>query len=242
MSIWSIGEQLPASCPWLQRPLYHPFDVKGGIDNNLRKKTQRIFWKWYIHRMKVYIFLKNRKLLWRNNCAKNFIRSKIFKIYTFDWVGWQTDKDPWANGITTSVSSPTSVAQELPGSSKIVALARIRPLSQNYREVYMLSTSPLTSANWVFDQACGAMRLVADRVPCLYGLIPLKPSWRQGKSDLVGRKKNNNTVAISRGVLAQWSNKNNKFKKKKQEKGAVNVVFLCSCWDGLMNGKWWVMW
>lgn len=57
----------------------------------------------------------------------------------------------------------------------------------------MLSTSPLTLANWGLEGARGVMRLVADRVPCLYGLIPLKPSWRRVKSDLVGRKKKTTT-------------------------------------------------
>lgn len=40
----------------------------------------------------------------------------------------------------------------------------------------------------VFEEACDATGLVADKVPCLYGLNPLKPSWRRVRSDLVGRE------------------------------------------------------
>lgn len=49
------------------------------------------------------------------------IGSKLFLIFTFDRVGWQTDKDLLTNSITMLIlcvicmSSPTSDAQELEG-------------------------------------------------------------------------------------------------------------------------------
>lgn len=43
--------------------------------------------------MKVYIFLKKKQLQWQNNYVKNFVGFKMYIIFTFKGVGWQTHKD-----------------------------------------------------------------------------------------------------------------------------------------------------
>lgn len=63
----------------------------------------------------------------------------MFIIFTFVWVGWQTDKEFWANSLTTLiwyaiyVSAPTSEAQELSG------LGLIREMDEKYSDIFRIA-------------------------------------------------------------------------------------------------------
>lgn len=87
----------------------------GHQDINLKKQTGFFLntSTELLERCRVKSVFSWKKILWWNN-------SKTFIIFTFKQVRCQTDKDLWADSITTlislvfNVSSPTSKARELP--------------------------------------------------------------------------------------------------------------------------------